>query len=70
MRFAYVLLGWEGSTGDARVLHDAVNIPNGLKVHIGNASQSNEWFIKYPSCVAVVVYILDLYNGLMLKFFF
>ncbi|KAL1550157.1 hypothetical protein AAHA92_18157 [Salvia divinorum] len=32
MQFVYVLAGWEGSGGDSRVLRDAVNRPNGLKV--------------------------------------
>ncbi|XP_047974781.1 protein ALP1-like [Salvia hispanica] len=36
MKFVYVLPGWEGSAGDARVLRDAVNRPNGLKVPRGN----------------------------------
>ncbi|XP_041992246.1 protein ALP1-like isoform X2 [Salvia splendens] len=36
MRFTYVLPGWEGSAGDARILRDAVNRPYGLKVPIGN----------------------------------
>ena len=29
------LPGWEGSASDARVLHDAINRRNGLKVPIG-----------------------------------
>lgn len=33
--FVYVLLGWEGSAADSRVLRDAVNRNNGLKVPIG-----------------------------------
>ncbi|XP_042015716.1 uncharacterized protein LOC121763718 [Salvia splendens] len=32
MRFVYVLAGWEGSAGDARVLRDAVTRPHGIKV--------------------------------------
>ncbi|KAL1555122.1 hypothetical protein AAHA92_15600 [Salvia divinorum] len=36
MRFIYVLPGWEGSAGDARVLRDAVNRRHGLRVPIGN----------------------------------
>ncbi|KAL1540524.1 hypothetical protein AAHA92_24867 [Salvia divinorum] len=28
--------GWEGSAGDARVLRDAINRPQGLKVPVGN----------------------------------
>ncbi|XP_042041229.1 uncharacterized protein LOC121786661 [Salvia splendens] len=35
MRFVYVLAGWEGSAGDARVLRDAVARPRGVKVPIG-----------------------------------
>lgn len=35
MRFVYVLPGWEGSAGDARVLRDAINRPNGLRVPKG-----------------------------------
>uniref|UniRef100_A0A803N625 DDE Tnp4 domain-containing protein n=1 Tax=Chenopodium quinoa TaxID=63459 RepID=A0A803N625_CHEQI len=32
LRFTYVLLGWEGSASDLRVLRDAFRRPNGLKV--------------------------------------
>ncbi|KAL1549519.1 protein ANTAGONIST OF LIKE HETEROCHROMATIN PROTEIN 1-like isoform X1 [Salvia divinorum] len=35
MRFTYVLPGWEGSAGDARVLRDAVNRRHGLRVPVG-----------------------------------
>ncbi|CAL5386329.1 unnamed protein product [Camellia sinensis] len=35
MQFIYVLPGWEGSASDSRVLRDAVNRPNGLKVPTG-----------------------------------
>ncbi|XP_028085400.1 uncharacterized protein LOC114286431 [Camellia sinensis] len=35
MQFIYVLLGWEGSASDSRVLRDAVSRPNGLKVPTG-----------------------------------
>ncbi|KAF7804495.1 protein ALP1-like [Senna tora] len=34
-QFIYVLTGWEGSEADGRVLWDAVNRPNGLKVPYG-----------------------------------
>ena len=36
MRFVYVLCGWEGSAGDARVLRDAVTREHGLKLPRGN----------------------------------
>ncbi|XP_042047580.1 uncharacterized protein LOC121793614 isoform X2 [Salvia splendens] len=36
MRFTYVLPGWEGSAGDARVLRDAVTREFGLKVPRGH----------------------------------
>ncbi|XP_047964546.1 uncharacterized protein LOC125209017 isoform X2 [Salvia hispanica] len=36
MRFTYVLPGWEGSAGDARVLQNDVSRPYGLRVPIGN----------------------------------
>ncbi|KAH6805029.1 hypothetical protein C2S51_029860 [Perilla frutescens var. frutescens] len=35
MQFIYVLPGWEGSAHDGRVLRDAINRPNGLKVPQG-----------------------------------
>ncbi|KAL0459107.1 UNVERIFIED_CONTAM: hypothetical protein Slati_0537900 [Sesamum latifolium] len=37
MRFIYVLVGWEGSAADRRVLRDAVSRPNGLKIPRGNS---------------------------------
>ncbi|KAL0385654.1 UNVERIFIED_CONTAM: hypothetical protein Sradi_2959700 [Sesamum radiatum] len=36
MKFIYVLTGWEGSAADSRVLRDAINRHNGLKVPTGN----------------------------------
>ncbi|XP_041989894.1 uncharacterized protein LOC121741250 [Salvia splendens] len=36
MRFVYVLPGWEGSAGDARILRDAISRPFGIKVPKGN----------------------------------
>ncbi|KAG6503108.1 hypothetical protein ZIOFF_035398 [Zingiber officinale] len=35
MQFIYVLLGWEGSAHDGRVLRDAISRPTGLKVPQG-----------------------------------
>ncbi|XP_047961543.1 uncharacterized protein LOC125206313 [Salvia hispanica] len=43
MKFVYVLPGWEGSAGDAQVLRDAVNHPNGLKVPRGVRYHLQEW---------------------------
>ncbi|KAL0409554.1 UNVERIFIED_CONTAM: hypothetical protein Sradi_1889800 [Sesamum radiatum] len=36
MQFIYVLLGWEGSAADSRVLPDAIHRPHGLRVPSGN----------------------------------
>ncbi|KAL6504693.1 hypothetical protein OROHE_023451 [Orobanche hederae] len=36
MNFIYVLLDWEGSAADSRVLRDAVSRTHGLKVPKGN----------------------------------
>ena len=36
LRFTYVLAGWEGTTHDALVLHDALERENGLRVPQGN----------------------------------
>ncbi|XP_073132012.1 uncharacterized protein [Henckelia pumila] len=36
MKFIYALCGWEGSAADARVLRDAINRSDGLKVPRGN----------------------------------
>ncbi|KAL0429056.1 UNVERIFIED_CONTAM: hypothetical protein Sradi_0531600 [Sesamum radiatum] len=36
MQFIYVLSGWEGSAADSRVLRDALNRRNGLRVPTGN----------------------------------
>ena len=35
LRFTYVLAGWEGSAHDARILTDALQRPDGLKVRQG-----------------------------------
>lgn len=45
LRFVYVLPGWEGSAADGRVLRDAVNRNNGLKVPIGKFKIFTEIFV-------------------------
>ncbi|KAL7250679.1 hypothetical protein ACSBR1_012659 [Camellia fascicularis] len=35
MNFIYVLLGWEGSAANSRVLRHAINRPNGLRIQTG-----------------------------------
>ena len=35
LRFTYVLAGWEGSAHDTRILTDALQRPDGLKVPQG-----------------------------------
>lgn len=41
MKFIFVLPGWEGSASDSRVLRDASNRKNGLKIPKGNFSEKN-----------------------------
>ncbi|KAG8372713.1 hypothetical protein BUALT_Bualt12G0095300 [Buddleja alternifolia] len=41
MDFVYMLPGWEGSVADGRVLRDAVNRPNELKVPNGSRAPQN-----------------------------
>ncbi|KAI3471454.1 hypothetical protein Pfo_031142 [Paulownia fortunei] len=36
MKFMYVLIGWEGSTVDSRILRDAISRRNGLRVPSGS----------------------------------
>ncbi|KAL8483606.1 hypothetical protein ACS0TY_026335 [Phlomoides rotata] len=46
MRFVYVLTGWEGSAADSRVLRNAINRENGLKVPRGIWScDIGEWIV-------------------------
>lgn len=40
MQFIYVLVGWEGSTADGRVLRDAITRQNGLVVPRGKIFQT------------------------------
>ncbi|KAL8456423.1 hypothetical protein ACS0TY_034580 [Phlomoides rotata] len=47
MQFVYVLTGWEGSAANSRVLRDAVNRANGLKVPRGNYYLCDN---GYPNC--------------------
>ncbi|KAL8531037.1 hypothetical protein ACS0TY_007884 [Phlomoides rotata] len=51
MKFAYVLTGWEGSATNSRVLRDAINRVNGLKVPKGNYYLCDN---GYPNCVKSV----------------
>ncbi|XP_047950017.1 uncharacterized protein LOC125195813 [Salvia hispanica] len=52
MRFTYVLPGWEGSAGDARVLRNAITRPNGFRVPIGNLPISLKPFGCIPFFVS------------------
>ncbi|KAL8548768.1 hypothetical protein ACS0TY_007872 [Phlomoides rotata] len=47
MKFAYVLTGWEGSATNSRVLRDAINRVNSLKVPKGNYYLCDN---GYPNC--------------------
>ncbi|KAL8516790.1 hypothetical protein ACS0TY_015157 [Phlomoides rotata] len=47
MRFVYVLTGWEGSAANSRVLRNAINRENGLKVPKGNYYLCDN---DYPNC--------------------
>ena len=38
LRFIYVLPGWKGSTGDSRVLRDALRRQKKLEIPTGNIS--------------------------------
>lgn len=46
LRFTYVLPGWEGSASDSRVLRDALQRSNGLKV---------------PSSMFLVIHITNIF---------
>ncbi|KAL8506936.1 hypothetical protein ACS0TY_017718 [Phlomoides rotata] len=47
MKFVYVLIGWEGSAADSRVLRDVINHTNGLKVPRGTYYLCDN---GYPNC--------------------
>ncbi|KAL8472359.1 hypothetical protein ACS0TY_029543 [Phlomoides rotata] len=56
MRFLYILSGWEGSTADSRVLRNAINMENGLKVPRGGldeylSNQTNEDAINHNDII-------------------
>ena len=36
VQYIYVLLGWEGSAVDSKVMRNVISRPNGLKVPQGN----------------------------------
>ena len=47
MNFTYVLSGWEGSSTDSRVLHNALARPNGLWVPEGMCTYFSNSFTIY-----------------------
>ena len=47
MQFIYVLTGWEGSTSDGRVLHDAICKTNGFDIPNGRLYTRNKQILKY-----------------------
>ncbi|KAG8373001.1 hypothetical protein BUALT_Bualt12G0125600 [Buddleja alternifolia] len=50
--FVYMLLGWEGSAADGRVLRDAVSRPDGLKVPNGQYYLCDNGYMNYPGFLA------------------
>ncbi|KAG8372665.1 hypothetical protein BUALT_Bualt12G0090200 [Buddleja alternifolia] len=52
MNFVYMLPGWEGSTADGRVLRDAVNRVNGLKVPNGQYYLCDNGYMNCPGFLA------------------
>ncbi|KAG8387962.1 hypothetical protein BUALT_Bualt02G0075700 [Buddleja alternifolia] len=52
MDFVYMLPGWEGSAADGRVLRDAVNRPNGLKVPNGQYYLCDNGYMNCPGFLA------------------
>ncbi|KAG8387068.1 hypothetical protein BUALT_Bualt03G0214900 [Buddleja alternifolia] len=52
MNFVYMLPGWEGSAADGRVLRDAVNRVNGLKVPNGQYYLCDNGYMNCPGFLA------------------
>ncbi|KAG8372975.1 hypothetical protein BUALT_Bualt12G0122900 [Buddleja alternifolia] len=52
MNFVYMLSGWEGSAADGRVLRDAVNRVNGLKVPNGQYYLCDNGYMNCPRFLA------------------
>ncbi|KAG8388194.1 hypothetical protein BUALT_Bualt02G0100400 [Buddleja alternifolia] len=52
MNFVYILSGWQGSAADGRVLHDAVNRVNGLKIRNGQYYLCDNGYINCPRFLA------------------
>ncbi|KAG8372709.1 hypothetical protein BUALT_Bualt12G0094900 [Buddleja alternifolia] len=52
MDFVYMLPGWEGSVADGRVLRDAVNRPNELKVPNGQYYLCDNGYMNCPGFLA------------------
>ncbi|GFP81874.1 putative nuclease harbi1 [Phtheirospermum japonicum] len=52
MKFLYVLPGWEGSASDTRVLRDALQRPNGLKVYTDHYYLVDVGYTNVPGFLA------------------
>lgn len=60
LRFNYVLPGWEGSTSDPRILGDALQRPNGLKVP--KSEKTSRFFISLLIIIIVNLVPYNLFN--------
>jgi len=68
MQFIYVLAGWEGSAADGRVLRDAINRRNGLKVPHGKESIfANLIILLIIICSETIFYLLIYIYRLLLS---
>jgi hypothetical protein len=57
-QFIYILAGWEGSAADGRVLRDAINRRNGLRVPHGKENIfSNLIILLIIICIEAIIYI-------------
>ena len=54
LHFVYVLLGWEGSVTDGKVLRDAITRRHGLKVPNGKLSYDNRKVLKLFSVYKII----------------
>ncbi|KAG8383515.1 hypothetical protein BUALT_Bualt04G0021500 [Buddleja alternifolia] len=53
MKFQYVLMGWEGSACDSRVLRDAIHKQNGLKIRNGARTMRNKSWTHFKHWIEI-----------------
>lgn len=65
MQFIYILIAWEGSTANGRVLREALHKTNGLNVLNDKSITRNKYVVLYVTLMSWNLNISQSYRSLL-----